>query len=157
MDNCTNFFSKSSQFFSYWVCFRSCSIDFWQQECERALFKMTELYSAEARNLSPLHRHNLASECRFSICLFLNLNVVFGVHSFKYRLFVSKLNALDEFFCRQGIEFTPCNGATVGHCACTQGDPKVRTYSFDMDGQQRCFTVDHPRLELKPFCYNVNR
>jgi len=45
----------------------------------------------------------------------------------------------------KGIEFTPCNGATVGHCACTQGDPKVRTYSFDMDGQQRCFTVDHPR------------
>ena len=91
------FFQICHNFFSL-VCFRSCSIDFWQQECERALFKMTELYSAQARNLSPLHRHNLARERGFSICLFLNLIVVFGyIH-----LNMHYSYALDEFFCRLG-------------------------------------------------------
>merc|ERR1712038_108320 len=77
---------------------------------------------------------------------------------------MSRFFLLLAFGLTAAVEFTPCTEGTVGHCKCAPQSSNITTYSFDLNGELRCFTVDHPRegLEplpvfLKPHCYSGDK
>merc|ERR1712156_172942 len=77
---------------------------------------------------------------------------------------MSRFLLLLAFGLTAAVEFTPCTEGTVGHCKCAPQSSNITTYSFDLNGELRCFTVDHPRegLEplpvfLKPHCYSGDK